>query len=139
MATPFCSPLFAFQPSACRMFCGEAQIVPQDSVTPSAMTDGSLNAFRISACIAPTPHEFIGCVGSVQFEVLMNGVGWPANASTPLPDMTFQKATFSVASAARAGTAELAITRIASTHEYTLRATRLFIVGPAGVKAKLSS
>jgi hypothetical protein len=55
------------------MLAGEAQTLPQDSVTPSATTDGSASARLSSVCIAPTPHAFNGCVASVQFGVSTNG------------------------------------------------------------------
>src|SRR4051812_49157994 len=113
------------------MLAGEAQTLPQDSATPSATTAGSLNAFASCACMAPTPHPFRGCVGSVQFDVLVNGVGCPGSAETPLPDITFQKPILIGASAAAAGTAELAASRnSASARRDTQRAARLFIVGP---------
>jgi hypothetical protein len=42
------------------MLAGDAQTLLHDSVTPSAMTVGSLKAFVSSACIAPDPQALSG-------------------------------------------------------------------------------
>jgi hypothetical protein len=116
----------AFQPSAWRMFAGEAQTLLQDSVRPSATTDGSPSALCSSACIAPTPHAFNGCEGSVQFGVSTKGAANPVKAETPFPERTFQNATFTVSSA-NTEVAGSAIIMIARAHEYTRLLIRLVI------------
>src|SRR3954469_16134576 len=101
-ATPFCSPVVAFHPSALRTLSGDAQTLYHDSARPSATTEGSASALLSSACIAPAPHALSGCDGSVQLVESTNGEACPGNALTPLPDRTFQNPTLTLVSAAAA-------------------------------------